>query len=463
MALWKPDQSFYPSPKLAMHAPREKLGYVVAFNPTPQNGRHDALCVIDLDPASKTYSKVVGRAEATGVGDEFHHFGWNACSAALCPYAPHPHVERRYLIVPGLRSSRMYVFDTKPDPRKPTLVKVIEPEELAERTGYSRPHTIHCGPDAIYVSALGAPNGEGPGGIFLMDHESFEPLGRWEVDRGPQYFAYDFWWHLGYDVAVTSEWGTPKMVENGVQPELLLQNKYGHALHLWDLRKRRHVRTLDIGAEHQMALELRPAHDPTRAYGFVGVVVSTADLSASVWLWHRTGEQWSIRKVIDVPAEPAEPAVLPPALKPFKAVPPLVTDINLSLDDKFLYVACFGTGDLIQYDVSDPFSPKLTGKVRLGGVVSHAPHSKAGALNGASQMIELSRDGRRIYVTNSLYGAWDAQFYPEGIRGWIAKVDVNPAGGLKVDPEFFVPFEGERPHQMRLEGGDSSSDSYCYP
>jgi len=45
----------------------------------------------------------------------------------------------------------------------------------------------------------------GPGGIFLLDHESFDVLGRFEVDRGPQYLAYDFWWHLGYDVAVTSE------------------------------------------------------------------------------------------------------------------------------------------------------------------------------------------------------------------------------------------------------------------
>jgi selenium-binding protein 1 len=75
----------------------------------------------------------------------------------------------------------------------------------------------------------------------------------------------------------------------------------------------------------------------------------------------------------------------------------------------------------------------------------------------------VSRDGRRIYVTNSLYSAVDAQFYPEGIRGWIAKVDVNPNGGIAIDPNFFVPFQGERPHQIRLEGGDSSSDSFCYP
>ena len=58
------------------------------------------------------------------VGDELHHFGWNACSSALCPYAPHPHVERRYLLVPGLRSSRIHILDTKPDPRQPKLVKV---------------------------------------------------------------------------------------------------------------------------------------------------------------------------------------------------------------------------------------------------------------------------------------------------------------------------------------------------
>src|SRR5216683_4663346 len=346
MALWKPDQTFYPSARMAMQAPREKLGYVVTFNPTPANGRHDALCALDLDAESRTYGQVVGRVEVPGVGDELHHFGWNACSAALCPYAPHPHMERRYLIVPGLRSSRIYIFDTKLDARNPKIVKIIEPEEIAARTGYSRPHTIHCGPDAIYVSALGAPDGGGPGGIFLLDHESFDVLGRFEVDRGPQYLAYDFWWHLGYDVAVTSEWGTPNMVENGLNLERLNAGKYGHAIHIWDLRRRRAIQSLDLGAEHQMALELRPAHDPTKAYGFLGVVVSTKDLSASIWTWRRDNGKWSVSKVVEIPAEPADPARLPPALKPFKAVPPLITDINLSLDDRFLYVACWGTGEL---------------------------------------------------------------------------------------------------------------------
>jgi 56kDa selenium binding protein (SBP56) len=79
------------------------------------------------------------------------------------------------------------------------------------------------------------------------------------------------------------------------------------------------------------------------------------------------------QKVIEIPAEPATEDQLPPLLKGFTAVPPLVTDIDLSMDDKYLSVACWGTGDLQQYDVSDPFSPKLAGKVRIGGIVSRPP------------------------------------------------------------------------------------------
>jgi hypothetical protein len=72
-------------------------------------------------------------------------------------------------------------------------------------------------------------------------------LGRWEVERGKQYLGYDFAWHLGYDTAVTSEWGTPRMVESGVIPEELLAGKYGHSLHFFDLRKRRCVQTIVVG------------------------------------------------------------------------------------------------------------------------------------------------------------------------------------------------------------------------
>jgi selenium-binding protein 1 len=462
--LWKADPTFYPSPKLAARGPRETLAYVAALNANGSK-QPDALTVVDVDPQSKTYGQIISRLDMPNPGDELHHFGWNACSSALCPHSAHPHVERRYLVVPGLRSSRIHIIDTKPDPRHPKIVKVIEPQELAEKTGYSRPHTVHCGPDGIYVSALGAPSGEGPGGIFALDHYTFEPLGQWEVHRGPQQFAYDFAWHLGHDIAITSEWGTPAMVEDGVIPEALLQGKYGHSIHVWDRPKRRHSQVLDLGAEQQMVLELRPAHDPTKTYGFVGVVISLKDLSSSIWLWHKSNGAWAIQKVIEIPAEPADPAQLPEILKGFKAVAPLLSDINLSVDDRYLYASCWGTGEFLQYDVSDPFHPKQVTSVHTGGIVRRAAHPSQPKkpLNGGPQMVEVSRDGRRIYFTNSLYASWDRQFYPGGIDGWMVKLDLDSHGVMKLDPNFFVEFGDLRSHQVRLEGGDASSDFYCYP
>ena len=230
MAKLLPDQTFYTSAKTAMAAAPEKLAYVAMLNPTTNDGT-DAMAVVDLDPASKTYGSVVSRVDMPNAGDELHHFGWNACSSCLCPHSPHPHMERRYLVVPGMRSSRIHILDTKPDPRNPKIVKVIEPEEVKKKSGYSRLHTAHCGPDGIYLNALGSVDGNGPGGILMIDPETFEIKGAWEADRGPQYLAYDFWWHLGHDTMITSEWGTPSMVEDGVNPELLLAGKYGHALH----------------------------------------------------------------------------------------------------------------------------------------------------------------------------------------------------------------------------------------
>ena len=77
-------------------------------------------------------------------------------------------------------------------------------------------------------------------------------------------------------------------------------------------------------------------------------------------------------------------------------------------------------------------------------------------------MVELSRDGRRVYFTNSLYAPWDAQFYPDGIRSWMVKLDAKSDGGMQIDPKFFLEFGDLRGHQVHLEGGDASSDSYCY-
>ena len=117
-------------------------------------------------------------------------------------------------------------------------------------------------------------------------------------------------------------------------------------------------------------------------------------------------------------------------------------------------------------DVSDPFHPKLTGSVSIGGIVGRAAHpaQPKKPLNGGPQMVEVSRDGRRVYLTNSLYRAWDEQFYPDGIKPWMVKLDVADGGGLSFDERFFpTGFGNHRVHQVHLEGGDASSDSYCFP
>src|SRR4030081_2939734 len=333
----RPDPTFHASPKLAMEAPPENFAYTLLLS--PDFSKPDALAVVDVKPGSPTFSQVVHTVTMPHRGDEFHHFGWNACSSALSPLTGHAFLERRYLIIPGLRSSRIYVVDAKPDPTKAKIHKIIEPEEIFKKTGYSRPHTVHCGPEGIYVSTLGGGGKDGtvgPPGIFIMDCETFDILGRWEIDRGPQNLHYDFWWNLPRDYMVTSEWALPPQFENGIVPEDLLSNKYGHRIHFWDLRARRNVQTIDLGANHQMALEVRPAHDPVREYGFLGVVVDTTNLEGSIWTWWREGGKFHIEKTATIPPEAAPKEQLPPLLQGFGAVPPLVTDIDLSMDDKFL-------------------------------------------------------------------------------------------------------------------------------
>jgi selenium-binding protein 1 len=104
------DPTFYRTPGDAIAAPPERLAYVAAFDPAGKV--RDAMTVIDCDPSSSECGKVVGWSELPTAGNELHHFGWNACSSALCHQGHGTPLERRYLIVPGIRSSRIYVLDT---------------------------------------------------------------------------------------------------------------------------------------------------------------------------------------------------------------------------------------------------------------------------------------------------------------------------------------------------------------
>ena len=131
MATIKPDPSFYPSPESAIAGPPEDLAYVVTLDTRGQQARRARTS------STSARASVVGRLDMPNVGDELHHFGWNACSSALCPWAPHPHVERRYLLVPGpaLVAHPRRRRQGRPAPARSSS-KVIEPEEIARKTGY---------------------------------------------------------------------------------------------------------------------------------------------------------------------------------------------------------------------------------------------------------------------------------------------------------------------------------------
>ena len=94
-----------------MQSPRERLLYATALYVGTERRRPDYLATVDVDPDSKSYAQVVHRLPMPKIGDELHHFGWNMCSSCH----GHEGKSRRYLIVPGLRSS--LVTRTSVDPR----------------------------------------------------------------------------------------------------------------------------------------------------------------------------------------------------------------------------------------------------------------------------------------------------------------------------------------------------------
>ena len=311
---------------------------------------------------------------------------------------------------------------------------------------------------------LGDAHGETPAG-FLLLNENFEIEGRWEspdMDKSliPK-FNYDFWYQPHHNVMVSSEWGTPNHFYRGFDINDVANGFYGRKIHFWNWNERKLIKSFDLGDEGLIPLEVRFHHDPKSTHGFVG-----AALSGNIFHWYKkdNGEatDWIVEKVIDVPSIPYSPWPFP--------VPSLITDLLLSLDDRFLYFSNWLHGDIRQYDVSDPSHPILTGQLFLGGLegISEKFHGEINGkrVTGGPQMLQLSLDGKRLYVTNSLFSAWDNQFFPDfnKVGSYLLQVDCDVVnGGLSLNENFFVDFGKEplgpsRAHEMRYPGGDCTSD-----
>ncbi|KAK9814393.1 hypothetical protein WJX72_005141 [[Myrmecia] bisecta] len=455
----------YATPLEATKGPREKLLYVPAI--VADGSRPDYLATIDVDPASPAFSTVIHRLPMPYKGDELHHSGWNACSSCHGDRSK----SRSLLVLPALGSGRVYGVDVASNPRAPQVAHVVEPEEIQNKTGLAFLHSTHClGSGEIMISAMGDKDGNAKGGFLLLD-ENFKVKGTWTDETLD--FGYDFWYQPRHNVMVSSEWGAPKEFFKGFNPANVA-TAYGNKLVFWDWEARKKTQTITLGPEGLIPLELRFLHDPAQPHGFVGAALS----SNVIHFTKGPDGAWVHKMVIHQDWTKVEGWALP-------ELPPLITDILISLDDKFLYFSNWLRGDLVQYDISDPENPKLAGRVWVGGSIRKGggvkvlgglpadtpeapeiPTVQGHELRGGPQMIQLSLDGKRLYVTNSLFGPWDKQFYPDlATKGsYMLQIDVNnETGGVAINPDFYVDFGAEPDgpalaHEVRYPGGDCSSD-----
>ncbi|XP_076240522.1 methanethiol oxidase [Calliopsis andreniformis] len=457
----------YKSPKAAMlEGPREKLMYVVGIHTDPN--KPDVLCTVDVDPESPDYCKIIHKLRMLHVGDELHHSGWNICSS--CHGQPR---KRNILVLPCFMSDRVYFIDTT-NARAPSIKKVLEPEEIHSH-GVTTLHTSHCAPSGeIMISTLGKPNGDAQGEFLCIDAESLEVKGTWTVGEKKAKFGYDFWYQPYHDTLVSSEWGLPKAFQKGYDASSSSNpDVYGRSLNFYSWSEKKLKQVVNLGDDGIAPLEVRFLHDPKASEGFVGCAVTS-----TIYRFYKPPKslEWHVEKVIQVPPKQVEGWLLP-------QMSGTITDILISLDDKYLYFSNWLHGDIRQYDISDRKHPKLTGQIFLGGSILNdskvrvlqdeelteqpSPvYIKGRRLYGSPQMLQLSLDGKRLYVTNSIFKPWDQQFYPEHVKNGsiMAKLDVDTEnGGLKLDDQFLVDFGADKDdillaHEMRYPGGDCTSD-----
>ncbi|CAK8672548.1 unnamed protein product [Clavelina lepadiformis] len=459
----------YASPRDAMKAPKEKILYIPCIYRNTPIDQSDYLATVDMDENSPTFCKVISRLEVPNLNDEVHHTGWNACSSCFHD----PTKKRNLFIMPGLISSRLYAVDVYTDPKKPRIEKIVEPVEIFHSTGLANPHTVHCIPGGkIMISTIGDPEGNAKGGFLILDSQTFELEGQWEAPGNNTEFGYDFWYQPRHNVMISTGWGAPKKLIKGFNPDDVAAGFYGRSLYVWDWEKHQLIQEMDLGPDGMIPLEIRFLHDPSATEGFVGCA-----LSSTVFRFYKTQRgDWAADKVISIPSKKVEGWALP-------QMPGLITDILLSMDDRFLYFSNWLHGDIRQYDISDTKNPKLVGQIFLGGSICEGDDVKVvedtelkiqpkplyvggKRVEGGPQMLQLSLDGKRLYVTTSLYSGWDKQFYPKMLTSgsFLLRIDVDTEkGGLTLNDKVYVDFGNEPKgpvlaHEIRYPGGDCTSD-----
>jgi len=143
--------------------------------------------------------------------------------------------------------------------------------------------------------------------------------------------------------------------------------QYGCRLNFYKWSTQTLYQTIDLGSDGITPLEIRFLHDPKRAEGFVGCA-----LNAKVFYFKKKADsdEFEAKKVIDIPGK-----LVDTGSGNVEDMGGMISDIIISLDDRFLYVNCWRHGDVRQYDITDPENPKLTGQLFLGGAICSDLHN----------------------------------------------------------------------------------------
>jgi methanethiol oxidase len=360
----------------------------------------DFIAVIGADPRRADFGKIVNRVDMPNVGDELHHYGYSH--------------DRKRLLVPGLFSNRMHVFAIKGDGRR--LALKAANGQLSARSGYAVPHGVmmlsHGRSLVTMIGSTGATTQ--PGGMVEID----DSTGAFVRDFGPgpdraagqlePKYMYDFESLQAANRGISTTFGPPAKCAGGIDPSCL-----GNEVAVWDVRARKVIQTADLGA-HSGALMVHWLRQP----GVRRALINTPGTHA-IWLADDDDHDgaFDFQQVLG----PDDGLLIP-------------ADILPSRDYRYLYVSNWFGNTVQQFDVSDPFKPVLKATVSV-------PHPN---------MLRLSRNDKRLYVSNSLLTPWDndTRFGPARNSDYgIWRFDVGKSGGLTSstsDGRPWVSFENVR-------------------
>ena len=364
---------------------QEKYLYVFCVDADAKD--NDFLAVIDVDPDSDTFGTIKNTVDLGTKGNETHHWGYTD--------------DRTRIWAGGLFTSRIWILDVATDPSRPRIEKVLE--NVPELAGLTGPHTYYALPGRMLISFLGSGEGGLPAGMAEFTNDG-RFIRRIEHPANAPY---------AYDVAIKPEFNrmvsssfTPLRNYRKPLPKMDLKD-FGKEMIVWDFKARK---PLQVGRAGLAPLEVRWSLKPGNNYGFTNCA-----LDNSLWMFRgNDGGSYEFKKVADTGAMPA--------------------DLRQSPDDRYLYVSCFGDNLIQQWDVSDPDHPKLTSTV--------SPCVQP-------NMMHVTSDGKRMYVTNSLLSTLD-----HAGRFYVRLIHIGP-DGMKVDPFFDIdlnhfPTGPARGHDMLI-------------